>query len=868
LKFTIYITLFFASLSSFAQQALVTGKVYGENNEAIPYAKIFHIDGTQKKAALSDSEGKYRLQVPAEKEITIYFESYFFKSKTFTLTLNANETKELNVQLISLAVEKIEKRDEINILELPVLNAKIPSPTGNFEDLLKTQAGVSSSSELSSGYSVRGGNFDENLVYVNDIEVYRPFLARAGQQEGLSFINSDLVEQVKFSAGGFDAKYGDKLSSVLDITYKRPHEFGGSFSGSFLGGTAHIEGISKNSRFTYLTGMRYRNNAYLLNGLGTKGEYRPIFIDVQSYFTYNVTDTWEISFLGSFAKNSFTMVPETRETNFGPINQTLKLRVFFDGQEISEYETYFGAITSTHRPYKNTEIKFINSIFRTFEEERFDIQGQYFLDAVENDPSSEDYGESAFNLGVGTFLNHARNRLDALVYNSSVKARHKPNPTTEWLYGVSGQYESINDKLREWEMLDSSGYLLPRLPDSVGYVNAAAQPYQTIELNRVFASTNSVQSSRISGYVQYNKRVLNEKLITFKDSTFESIRRIEYSLGLRSNYWTFNNQNVVSPRASITVKPRWYYLKDSTITRKDFNYRFSTGFYYQPPFYREFRGFNGDLNPEIRAQKSIHFVLGADYIFEMWGRPFKYTAEVYYKHLLDIIPFEIDNVRIRYYATNNAKGYAAGVDQKIFGEFIEGIDSWFTLSFMKTEEDILDDFYREYYNAEGEQIYPGFTNNFKNVVADSTTIFPGYIPRPTDQRINFGIFFQDHMPKHWNTEKVNWETFKVYLALQFGTPLPFGPPTQQRYQDVFRTPSYRRVDIGFSKELLVNRERLSEQSFWHNVKGMSVTLEVFNLLDVNNTSNYTWIKDASNLYYAVPNHLTARRLNLKLMVNF
>jgi hypothetical protein len=868
LKFTIYITLFFTSLSSFAQQALVTGKVYGENNEAIPYAKIFYLEGTQKKAALSDSEGKYRLQVPAEKEIEIYFESYFFKSKSIMLTLNANETKELNVQLISLAVEKTEKRDEINILELPILNAKIPSPTGNFEDLLKTQAGVSSSSELSSGYSVRGGNFDENLVYVNDIEVYRPFLARAGQQEGLSFINPDLVEQVKFSAGGFDAKYGDKLSSVLDITYKRPHEFGGSFSGSFLGGTAHIEGISKNSRFTYLTGMRYRNNAYLLNGLGTKGEYRPIFIDVQSYFTYNVTDTWEISFLGSFAKNSFTMVPETRETNFGPINQTLKLRVFFDGQEISEYETYFGAITSTHRPNKNTEIKFINSIFRTFEEERFDIQGQYFLDAVENDPSSEDYGESAFNLGVGTFLNHARNRLDALVYNSSVKARHKPNTTSEWLYGVSGQYESINDKLREWEMLDSSGYLLPRLPDSVGYVNTAAQPYQTIELNRVFASTNSVQSSRISGYVQYNKRVLNEKLITFKDSTFESIRRIEYSLGLRSNYWTFNNQNVVSPRASVTVKPRWYYLKDSVITRKDFNYRFSTGFYYQPPFYREFRGFNGDLNPEIRAQKSIHFVLGADYVFEMWGRPFKYTAEVYYKHLLDIIPFEIDNVRIRYYATNNAKGYAAGVDQKIFGEFIEGIDSWFTLSFMKTEEDILDDFYREYYNANGEQIYPGFTNNFKNVVADSATIFPGYIPRPTDQRINFGIFFQDHMPKHWNTEKVNWETFKVYLALQFGTPLPFGPPTQQRYQDVFRTPFYRRVDIGFSKELLVNRDRLSEQSFWHNVKGMSITLEVFNLLDANNTSNYTWIKDASNLYYAVPNHLTARRLNLKLMVNF
>jgi hypothetical protein len=325
---------------------------------------------------------------------------------------------------------------------------------------------------------------------------------------------------------------------------------------------------------------------------------------------------------------------------------------------------------------------------------------------------------------------------------------------------------------------------------------------------------------------------------------------------------------VISPRASITIKPRWYHLKDSVITRRDFNYRFSTGFYYQPPFYREYRGFDGLLNPEIRAQKSIHFVAGADYVFEMWGRPFKYTAEIYYKHLLDIIPFEIDNVRIRYYANNNAKGYAAGVDQKIFGEFIKGVDSWFTLSVMKTEEDILDDFYKEYYDADGEQVYPNFTNDFSNVVADSATFYPGYIPRPTDQRVSFGIFFQDHMPKYWNTEKINWETFKVYLAMQIGAPLPFGPPTQQRYQDVFRTPIYRRVDIGFSKELLVNRDRIKEKSFWNHIKSMNITLEVYNLLDVNNTSNYTWIKDASNLYYAVPNNLTARRVNLKLFVSF
>jgi hypothetical protein len=325
---------------------------------------------------------------------------------------------------------------------------------------------------------------------------------------------------------------------------------------------------------------------------------------------------------------------------------------------------------------------------------------------------------------------------------------------------------------------------------------------------------------------------------------------------------------VISPRASISIKPRWYEMKDSVISRRDFNFRFATGFYYQPPFYRELRNFDGILNPEIRAQKSIHFVAGADYIFEIWGRPFKYTAEIYYKHLLDIIPYKIDNIRVRYFATNNTKGYATGVDQKIYGEFIKGVDSWFTLSFMKTQEDILDDFYYVYFNADGDTIYPNYTFNFNNVVADSNKIEPGYIPRPTDQLFNFGIFFQDHMPKAWNTDKVNWETFKVYLALQLGAALPFGPPNRNRYQDVFRTPIYRRVDIGFSKELLVNRDRLKEDSFWHNIGSMAVTLEVFNLLDVNNTSNYTWIKDASNLYYAVPNHLTSRRINLKFSMTF
>lgn len=868
-KYVLNIFLVLVPLVFQAQTGTIKGVVKSTTGEIIPLTKIIYETSEGKRKTTTNNNGEYLLKIPSYEEIKITFEAYFYKKRSIKVEVENGEIITKNIFLKPSGVEKVVERDDPNLLELPVLTHQIPSPSGNFEDILKTQAGVSSTNELSSGYNVRGGNFDENLVYVNDIEIYRPFLARSGQQEGLSFINSNLIESIRFSAGGFDAKYGDKLSSVLDITYKRPYKNSGSLSGSFLGGSAHYEGITNNARFTYLAGARYRNNGYVLNGLGTKGEYQPVFADIQTYLTYNVTDLWDISFLGSYSKNKFRVIPETRESNFGPINQALRLTVFFEGQEISEYETYLGALTSSYRPNPNLELKFITSLFRTFEVESFDVQGDYFLDAVENDPSSDEFGESKFNLGVGSFLRHARNSLDATVANVSHKGYWTLKNGDQILWGTKAQYELINDKIREWDITDSAQYLIPHYPDSIGFTDPLAQPYQNIELNNLVAAKNSVESYRFSAYTQYVKRINRAKDIEVFDTIISSNQKIDFSAGIRSQYWTLNNQNVISPRTSISLKPRWYFMsKDSVITRRDFSFRFATGFYYQPPFYREFRDFDGSLNPTIRAQKSIHFVLGSDYVFEMWKRPFKYTTEIYYKHLLDIIPYEIDNVRIRYFADNNAKGYAAGLDMKIHGEFIEGVDSWFTASFMQTKEDILDDFYYIYLNSSGDTIYPNYTFNFDNVLADSIMVEPGFIPRPTDQRFNFGIFFQDHMPSHWNTEKINWESFKVYLALQFGGKLPFGPPTQERYKDILRTPFYRRVDIGFSKELLVNRDRMKATSFWNNLTGLSVTFEVYNLLDIKNTSSYTWIKDASNLNYAIPNHLTARRLNLKITATF
>ncbi len=834
--------------------------------------------------AYVDLNGSFNLNVPSNQELNLVIKAEGYQNYSRTFILKDDETVKLRIkmeeELGTVYIDTVLKEPGLDTL--PILKpGTITSPMGNFEDMLKTGGiGVSSSNELSSGYNVRGGNFDENLVYVNDVEVYRPFLARSGQQEGLSFVNPSMISNIRFSAGGFEARYGDKMSSVLDITYKRPINFGGVFSASLLGADVQFGSESKNHLWSYNTGIRYRSNGYLFNALPTKGQYRPVFTDVQTRITYSRGE-WEHSFMGYGAMNKYRVVPENAESEFGTVNEALRLRVFFEGQEISQFNTYLGAYRARYiSPLKNTKLRFIGSVFQTIESENFDILGQYFLDELEKDITSEEFGESAYSRGVGSYIEHARNELNGTVFSIAHKGEHRFS-SWELLWGGTYKHERIRDELSEWNMLDSAGYSIPHIQDSVGYTDPTAQPYQYLELFEVVKAKNSVTSNRIMGYIQSNLYLHRNKEITFhgkysdndttfvKDTTFSSNAYLKVNAGIRTHYWSYNGQNVISPRAVLEYKPRWYYWNDRQLYRRSVSLRLSMGHYAQPAFYREYRGFNGDLNPEIRAQHSYHLVLGGDYVFRMWDRPFKLTSEFYYKELRDIIPYEVDNVKLRYFAENNSRGYAYGTDLKINGEFVKGIESWLTIGYLKTEEDINDDFYYNYFNDQGEQIIQGYTAN--DVAVDSQLIQPGYIPRPTDQRISVGLFFQDHMPKNLIPgSKIKWETLSVNLNLVFGSSLPYGPPNHDRWRDVLRTPPYRRVDIGFAKEILSNsqKERKKNNSIIAKIDKLKLSLEVFNLLDINNVIAYNWIKDVTGRSYAVPSYLTSRRINVRLTALF
>ena len=824
------------------EKAIVSGKILdkkGNPIEAVAIA-IMDIPG----GVSSDSKGLYKLEIPANQELTLVFSHISFKTKKLSINLKPGEHYNVNpnlehasTQLQNVTVEDQQTRTTSLTRINPKIVMVIPTASGGVEAIIKTLPGVSSSNELSSQYSVRGGNYDENLVYVNDIEIYRPFLVRSGQQEGLSFINSDMVSSILFSAGGFEAKYGDKLSSVLDIKYRKPREFAGSASISLLGGALHLEGVSKDYRFTYQFGVRQKSTRYLLNSLNTEGDYKPSFTDFQGHITYDVNDEVEISFLGNYAKNKYLFVPLNRETKFGTVNEALQLKIYFDGQELDEYQTFQGALATTVRPNPDLKLKFIAAGFRTFESETFDIQGQYWLDELEKDIGKEEFGEAKLNRGVGTYLTHARNYLDATVFSFAHKGfLYKKNPYLQW--GIKGQHEEITDQLNEWNMIDSAGFSLPKTPDSVGYTNPSLQTSRSLELLDVLKTNVNVSSNRMMAYVQNN----------WAWSTKDTIE-LTFTGGVRINYWDLNNQTIISPRITFSIKPNW---------KKDVVFRAAAGLYSQQPFYRELRDLQGVIHTDVKAQESIHMVLGGDYNFKAWNRPFKLVSELYYKHLNNLIPYEIDNVRIRYYANNNAVGYAKGIDLKINGEFVRGVESWVSMSVMKTQEDILDDYYFEYYNQAGEKIIAGYT--YDQVVTDSVRFEPGYIPRPTDQRVNFSLFFQDYLPKNPN--------FKMHLNLVYGTGLPFGPPSFERYKDTLHIPSYRRVDIGFSAQLVSEDSELKAKNPLRHLKSMWVSLEIFNLLGINNTISYLWIKDVTNRQYAVPNFLTSRLLNLKLVTKF
>lgn len=802
---------------------MVYGVIRDSLGRSIPDVNIVNIGTNQQ--TISNDKGYFQLSVPPNTPIEIGFSYIGRPNKRISVKpLTAGEKHELNVNmeygvnLTTVVVVEERDRDKVSMQTIdPKTTNTLPNVSGSFESIVKTLAGVTSNNELSSQYNVRGGNYDENLIYVNDIEIYRPFLPRSGQQEGLSFIHSDLVENVKFSAGGFEARYGDKLSSVLDIQYKKPKNFAASANLSLLGAQTHVEGSTRSRRFTYLLGARYWTNQYVVSTLDTKGSYKPSFSDVQTLLTYHLKDNLSVSFLGSYAQNTYLVVPDTRETVFGTVKQALALRIFFNGQDLMEYRTATGAVSVNYQPTQKLQLKLYSSVFYSNENELFTIEGAYRLEEVETDFGSDNFGKSKASKGVGYFMNNARNQIEAVVSNIGHRGSYNiGNNNFQW--GAQVQTEQIADKLNEWRYLDSLGFAKP------GLVN------NEIVMEEYITSRNSLNTYRLNGYVQ------NSQLI-HKSSNM----RINY--GLRSNWWSYNNENVISPRVQFSFEPNRGYnrsLSSGNVQgqpKKDIILKAAVGFYYQPPFYRELRNFTGQLNPNIKAQRSIHYIVGGDINFKSWGRPFKFFAEAYYKQLDNLIPYEIDNVRIRYFANNSASGYATGLDMRLNGEFVKGTESWLSISILNTEEKIND-----------------------AVDVSGNPVEPRYVRRPTDQRVNVSVMFQDYLPK--------FPSYRMYLTLVYGSGLPFGPPDRNRYNDVEVMPSYRRADIGFLK-VIVDENDVKKKTGWKKYfKSAMAGLEVFNLIDVQNTISYLWIQDVENRTWAVPNYLTARRINVKIVAKF
>ena len=832
-RFFFFQLLFILSHTAYSQTATLTGTVLDALHKPLYGVSVAVLGKTI--ATTTDEKGNYSLTVPSGQNLKIIFSFTGLHADSVNVNLAAGEKKVLNKILRERTVDIHEVNIEEQSLKssnITRINPKtvlvIPTVNQSVEDLLKTLPGVSSANELSSTYSVRGGNYDENLVYVNDIEVYRPFLVRSGQQEGLSFINPDMVSSISFSAGGFDAIYGDKMSSVLDIKYRKPKVFGGAVSASLLGESLQLEGVSKNNKFSFIGGVRQKSNQYLLNTFQTTGEYKPSFTDVQFLGTFDANKKLEFEVFGNYARNRYNLIPQNRETDFGTINDAKRFTVFFEGQELDRYDAFTGAASATYHPKEKLKLKLIASAFTTSEEENYDILGQYYLDQLETDFAKANFGDVAFNLGVGSFLNHARNKLNADVFNVEHKGEFVGEKTL-FQWGLKVQHEQIDDKLNEWYYNDSSGFSIPSTRDTID---------PQILLNDVINSKVSLSSNRYSGYIQNTWQITDTS-------------KFILTTGVRANYWDLNRQLVISPRVSVTYKPN---------KKKNLSFRAAAGYYYQPPFYRELRKLDGTVNKNVEAQQSIHFVFGNEYTFLALGREFKLTSEIFYKVLDNLVPYKVDNLRLRYFGENSSKGFARGIDFRLFGEFVPGLESWASISFLETQEDLNNDFYYVRMNQFGDTIIPGYTAD--QIATDSIRVEPGYIPRPADQRVNFGLFFQDYLPK--------FPTYKMQLSLLFGTGLPFGQPGKDRYKDVLRTPSYKRVDIGFSKQVIGEGVKHPPQSkFLRKFESIWISLEVFNLLQVSNVSSYIWITDISNArQYAVPNYLTGRQLNLRINMKF
>jgi len=798
------------------KSSIIKGFVKDSDNNSIENVSVkFGSTGTT-----TNSSGFYQIRIPLNTNISLEFSHVGFKSLTkefFTKKRNIirfSPVLILENEVLEEVVIKNETKDAQGVTTFKAKDIeRIPGANSGIETLLMTMPGVSNNNELSTQYNVRGGNFDENLVYVNGIEIYRPFLVRSGQQEGLSFVNSTMVQNINFSAGGFQAKYGDKLSSVLDITYRKPTEFSATVKASLLGSSITVEDVFLDNALTAIVGVRYRDNSLFVNSKQIETNFKPRFTDIQTFLTYKKNEKLSLNFLGNFSLNTYDYQPVTRRTRFGTVSDPLELIVFYDGQEKDTYLTAFGALSANYQVNDNLELTSTLSAFNTQEEEYFDIAASYNLGEVDSNIGSETFGDVTFSEGIGSQLNHSRNDLDALITNVQVKGTYKKNES-QIDFGIKYQIEDIKDRIREWEIIDSVGFSVR--PLNLGFIND--QPYNPysgpIEPFQNIRAENKLSIKRLSGFFQYSKK------------GFIGDHKVWWNLGLRGHLWSVNaNQNnstsqfILSPRAQFAIKPNW---------DKDMLFRVSGGVYAQPPFYKELRNFKGEIIPNIKAQKSIHMVLGNDYSFTMWDRPFKLTTELYFKNLSNINPYSVDNVRIRYQANNNAKGYATGIDVRLNGEFVPGNESWVSLGILKTEENI---------------------NN------------RGYIARPSDQRFKLGILFQDYVP--------NLPDLKAYLNLVYNSGVPGGAPS---YADPYnfqnRLRDYRRADLGVLYIFTDAKKRFSS-GFLSKFKEFTAGLELFNMFDIQNSITNTWVRDAATKnQFGVPNYLSGRILNLRIGMKF
>lgn len=803
IKKNILLLLIFISSLAYSQQIKITGKVTNQQKQVLEQVSVSEINS--RNGVTTNGRGEYVLSIQPKDSIKIIFSligyqrhQYIISKPTSDLVLNIT-LKEDNNTLGTVTIEGQQTVTTV-IERVDYLATKRASnPWGSIESLLATMGGVSSTNELSSQYSVRGGNFDENIVYVVGNEIYRPLLVRSAQQEGLSFINPDMVQTVGFSAGGYSAEYGDKMSSVLDITYKKPKEFEASASAGLLGGSVHIG--NSTGKFSQITGIRYKTTQSLLSTSDTKAEYDPSFIDAQTYITYDLSPKWEVSMLGNYSHNTYEYTPKTRSTSFGTLTIPRNFTVYFDGWEKDRFITYQAALTLKGSINENLNIGITGSTFSSDERERYDIEGNYILKEQNIVEENEAFDETSL-LGIGRYIEHARNQVKSEVYTISHFGDFKIGSNLlKW--GLMYQQENVRDKIKEWEMRDSAGYSLPNTGIDVNlYSNLKAD--------------NKIKPSRFSGYIQD----------TYKLNTDNGLFII--NAGLRASYWTFNEELIVSPRGAIAFVPNGM---------ENFSIRLAGGIYYQAPFYKEFQkvvNVDGnniiELNKDIKSQKSLHIVLGSDYYFgggEHNSPPLKLSGEIYYKKLSDLIPYTVNNVKIRYSGENSSKGFALGMDMKLYGEFIPGVDSWISLGIMKTQQEI---------------------NGVK-------------VPLPTDQRFNFALFYQDYMP--------GYERLKMSLRGLWSQGLPVSAPYKGYENGYFRTPAYKRVDIGFSWQILGENFAIrNTNSLCKALKNIWLGIDIFNIFDMQNTNMYYWITDIYNHQYAVPNYLTGRQVNAKLLIEF